>query len=87
MKQVTQIVDRALELSGDDFHVFFEYSAHVNLFSVRIFNNGWQRDNTDADIKEEIYLERPEAEEELKRILNSIEEAYAIHSSKEVQDV
>jgi len=43
MKKIVEIFELCLEISNTTEHdVFFEYSPHVNCFSVNYYINGWE---------------------------------------------
>lgn len=41
MSKLGELVELCHELNGEDFHVFFDYSGHINKFALRVHMGGW----------------------------------------------
>lgn len=41
MGKLGELVELCHELNSEDFSVFFEYSGHVNSFTLRVHMDGW----------------------------------------------
>ena len=57
--KIINIMGKAIDITeNSDADVFVEYSAHCNLFEVRIFTSGW-RSSIDPDAVYRLYLDSP----------------------------
>ena len=76
MQLVLDILQLAVEISQNTkTDVFVDYSGHVDLLKVMIFNSGWS-DGSSGDYKKSIYLDTTEYRTE-EDIINVLDEIYA----------
>lgn len=75
IKELLQkIIVKAYEVNENTNHtVFVEFIGHMNWLDVDIYTNGWKR-STSADIKYEADLHSEDVLEQLKEILEKLEE-------------
>lgn len=77
---VQRILKQAIEMSSNSIiDVFVEYSSHVELFTVRVFLEGWKTENKE-DYRQEIWFRIFDEETNLKQleeILKYLEEVQA----------
>ena len=76
MQLILDILQLAVEISKNTkTDVFVDYSGHVDLLKVVIFNSGWS-DGRSGDYKKSIYLDTTEYRTE-EDIINVLDEIYA----------
>lgn len=51
MGKLGELVELCHELNSEDFSVFFEYSGHVNKFSLRVHMGGWMESGQDVHFR------------------------------------
>ena len=73
---VLRVMNSALNVTFDTDHdVFVEFKANVKSLKVQIFKNGWTDRYPELE-REEIYLDREEAEAQLQVIYDEINDLY-----------
>ena len=70
-KYLNKLFNFALTNNSDDFHVFFDFIAHVKLINIRVHKKGWTRENPEPDCSISIYLS-DEEEFETESILKEL---------------
>lgn len=65
-----------LALKDEKRDIFVEYSPHVDLLSVRVYENGWE-ENQIRDLDQTIYLDFRNAEKQLSQLLETLQEKEA----------
>ena len=73
-EKVLKIMELGLELNSKEKNtVFVEYFGHCYGINTRIYYNGWNKETT-KDFEECVYLDLPEAETKLDKIIKKIKE-------------
>jgi hypothetical protein len=58
-------------------HVFFDYSPHVNLISIRLYSDGWDTNTKDYTLKKDFYISgelcTPQTVDEIIELLVTLE--------------
>ncbi len=74
MKELLQkIILKVYEINEETKHtVFLDFSGHVNKLEIRIYEKGW-KDEEDATLKKEAYIDESDSKEQLKEILKELE--------------
>lgn len=52
-----------------EHHVFFDYSGHVDLFTIRLYKGGWNEDVYCSEIYR-FYLDKDDWKDEVEKIYN-----------------
>lgn len=74
MKELLQkIILKVYEINEETKHtVFLDFSGHVDKLQIRIYEKGW-KDEEDATLNKEAYLDESTSKEQLKEILKELE--------------
>lgn len=69
---LNKLMGLCIKLNSPDFHLFFNYSGHVDMLEILIYCGGWDHKNK-PDLKHNLWDYRTTEIKEIEKIINEIE--------------